>query len=214
MQHHVKQLKSKPLSWSAIASWQFNKEQWARKYLHGIIEEGNAKMNYGKEIGEKLATDPAYLPEVLRYNTFEHYLSGQVSGIPIHGYLDSFDSITHSFNEYKTSSNLNRWNQKSANEHGQLDFYYLLIYLNYKKKPEEINCHLCYIPVQETVDFTTEPFTTKMEVTPGAKVQVFPVKKSMKDILSFAKYLKETYQAMERYALHLSEDRFIITLEP
>ena len=213
MKYHVKKLKDRPLSWSSIASWEFNKDSWTRKYLYGIVEESNDKMTFGKVIGEKIATDPTYLPDLPRYEKFEHKLEGKISDIPLLGYLDSFDSKTCNFLEYKSSSNEKRWHQKSAEKHGQLDFYFLLIYLNYQKKPEEVSCHLHYIPVQETVDFTTEPFTTKMEVTPDALIQSFPVKKTMKDILSFAKYLKDTYAAMERHALHLSEDMFIIIEE-
>jgi hypothetical protein len=174
------------------------------------VDEGNAKMAYGKDIGEKLATDPTFLPEVKRYKVFEQRLTATISGVPLVGYLDSFCPDTFCFQEYKTSSNIKKWNKKSADKHGQLDFYYLLIYLNHRKKPEDLDCHLWYIPVEEVVDFTTDPFTVNMEINKNIPIQSFHVKKTMSDILSFAKFIIKTYKEMEEYALAINEERFII----
>lgn len=192
MKLHVDRLKSKPLSWSAISSWEYNKDQWARKYLDNIIDPPNNQMEFGNEIGRRLAEDPTFLPEVKRHKIFEKKLEGKIGDICLIGFFDSFCPDKKHFFEYKTSSNDDKWTQKSCEKHGQLDFYYLLIWLNYGIPPEEIETELFYIPVEEGQDF-------KMKLS-ERPIKSFKVKKTTKDILKFGKYIKDTYKQMEAFA--------------
>lgn len=192
MKKHVLKLKSKPLSWSSLSSWDYDKNQWARKYLDGISDPPNSQMLFGNEIGNKIANDPTFLPEVLRYKQFEKGLGGKIGDIELIGFLDSFCPKHKYFKEYKTSSNTKRWTKKTTNEHGQLDFYYLLIWLNYSVAPENIDCELFYIPVEEGQDF-------RMKLS-DAPIQSFKVKKTVLDILKFGKFIQKTYKEMEIFA--------------
>lgn len=183
--------KTRPLSWSCIASWEYNKEQWYRKYVLNEVQQSNQLMDFGKVVGERLASDPTFLPEVPRYKHFEKKLEGKIGDIYIIGYFDSFCPDTKHFREYKTSSNVKKWNKKTAQDHGQMAFYRLLIWLNYMKRPEEVNGSLHYIPVEETNDFSM-----KLSTSP---VQHFETKHSTLDILNFGKYLQQTYKDMVKY---------------
>lgn len=184
--------KTRPLSWSAISSFEYDPEQWYRKYVLNEVQPSNPAMEFGKVIGEKLATDPSFLPIVPRYKHFEKKLEGKIGEILLLGYLDSFDPDGKHILEYKTSSNAKKWTKKSVMEHGQLDFYYLLCWLNYQIPPENIKCHLVYIPVEEGNDFAM-----KLSTRP---CQVFEVKKTVQDILKFGAYIKKVYNEMIRYA--------------
>ena len=186
--------KKRKVSWSQIASWEYDKEQWFSKYVLGIGQESNAQMEFGRVIGEKLASDPSFLPEVLRYEVFEKEFNTRLSNFVITGYLDSYCPNTHNFYEYKTSSNPNKWNQKSVNNHGQLLFYKALIYLCEKVRPEDIKCKLFYIPVNQSGSF-------EMEITKNSKIQSFDLNNTTTmEVLKFLNYIKRTRKEMESYA--------------
>src|SRR3990167_2225728 len=140
-------LAKRPLSWSAISSFQYSPGQWYAKYILGHKEPESEAMKFGKKIGEKLSSDASFLPEVLRYKVFEKELGGRIGDIPLVGFLDGFQEKPMAFVEYKTSGNTKKWTSKSVASHGQLDFYFFLLWLNYKVPPEKIKCNLVYIPV-------------------------------------------------------------------
>jgi len=140
-------------------------------------------MGLGKVVGENLATDPTFLPEVPRYPVFEQKLEGKLGRIPLIGYLDSFDPDTKNFYEYKTSANPKRWTHKTANQHGQLLFYSYLIWYNYKMTPQS---HLTYIPVVD-LQVAGTPIT-------------YPVRHSFTEVLVFMKGVKSQYAEMIKYA--------------
>lgn len=186
--------KKRKFSWSQLACWIYDKEQWYSKYILGEEQETNAQMLYGNVIGTKLASDPSFLPQVLRYDTFEKSFDAKLGDFMITGFLDSYCSTTHNFYEYKTSSNPNKWNQKSVNSHGQLLFYKALIYLCEKIRPENIKCKLFYIPVNQNGSF-------EMELTKNAKIQSFDFNNTTTiEVLKFLNYIKKTHKEMEVYA--------------
>lgn len=183
--------KNRPLSWSQLSSFQYSPEQWHRKYVLNEKPEENEAMRFGKKIGERLASDPTFLPEVKRYPVFEKKLLGHIGNIDMIGFLDSFDPETKHFLEYKTSHNKNKWTQKSAGEHGQLLMYKFLIWVNYQIPPEDIKSTLWYIPVEETGSFEL--------VLSKEPVQFFEVKHSSVDVLNFATLIKKTVKEMELF---------------
>jgi|SRR3990167_3464973 len=180
----------RPLSWSQISSFEWNPEDWYSRYILGEKQAETGPLIFGKKIGERLATDLAFLPEVPRYKHMEKKFIGKIGDIELIGFLDSFCPNTLSILEFKTSSNKNRWNQKKAEEHGQLSFYCLLVWLNHGKLPEK--CHLCYLPCRETGSFD-------IELT-GEPVQIFEVKKTAVDVLKFGNYIKDVRKKMIKYA--------------
>src|SRR6202000_2496265 len=108
-----------------------------------------------------------------------------VGKINILGYLDAFQESPCNFLEFKTSSNTKRWTQKTAEDHGQMLFYFALIWLNYAIPPEKISARLVYIPCRENGGFEIE--------LSDDPVQIFEVKKTSVDVLNFLNEIKDTY---------------------
>lgn len=183
---------NKPLSWSSIASFQYNKESWYKKYILKEKQEDSEQMLFGKAVGSALANDKNFLPEVPRYSVFEKELKAKIGDIKLIGYLDSFDPETKAFIEYKTSSNKKKWTKKTAQEHGQILLYLFLIWKNYGIPPENVDVSLIYIPVNDKGDFS-------MEISPDEEIQIFEVNHTTVEVLRFAQFIKDIYKEMQLY---------------
>ncbi len=183
----------RPLSWSSMESFRWDPEKWYDKYILNEVQSSNAGMDFGKVIGNEIANNPEFLKDLPRFDVFEKKLEALIEDVRLIGFLDSFDSKTKDFIEYKTSANVNKWTQKSAEEHGQILFYLFLIWKNYGIPPEKIKVKLVYIPVSENNDFS-------MSLTDGGKIQVFDVKHTTLDVLQFAGHIKKTISAMRAFA--------------
>lgn len=189
--------KSRPLSWSAISSFEYDKEQWYRKYVLGERDEENAEMRFGKKIGERWASDPTYLPSVSRLNVFEHPFKVMFGKIPMIGFADNFCTETNArLKELKTG--VKAWDQKRANEHGQIDMYLLMNYITNKVDPSTVECELVWLPTKrkESGDFKVEIDFRDDPVVP----QVFRTKRTMAQILAFGARINRVYGEMEAYA--------------
>lgn len=188
-------LKKRPLSWSAISSFEYDPEQWYDRYIRAIVEEPSEEMKFGKLIGERLASDAAFLPHVPRYKEFEYELRQALGKIPMIGFIDSYEP--HRFTsgpavyEYKTG--VKPWDQKRADEHGQISMYLLMLYLQHKLKPEDVKCHVLWMPTMKTGDF-------KIQFADENDVRIFETRRSMVDILAFGQRIKQTVRAMELFA--------------
>lgn len=189
--------KSRPLSWSAISSFKYDKEQWYKKYVLGIQEPENAEMRFGKLIGDKLAKDPTFLPSVPRLNTFEHPFRVVFNGIPLVGYADSFCTETKKkMKEYKTG--VKKWDQKRADEHGQIDMYLLMHFITEKIRPEEMDVELIWLPTKRVEG---GDFNVSITFVEPVQPQIFKTKRSMADVLNFGTDIIRTYKEMEAFAL-------------
>ncbi len=195
-----------PLSWSSLSAFAWNRRDWYKKYLLGERQPDTPPLIFGKQVGYKLQHDPTFLTEVPRLPIFEKKLTGKLGDINLVGYLDAFSDNPMSFMEYKTSSNDTRWSQKKAEEHGQMMFYFLLIWLNYQIPPEEIEAALVYIPCRENGAFD-------IELT-GDPAQVFPVKKTIPDLIKFGEFVKKTYANMQKYVESYPHPLPVDTFQP
>lgn len=182
----------RPLSWSCISSFRYNKEEWYNKYILGIPPPENAAMKFGKEVGEKLSTDPNYLPEVPRAQIYEYELKFKINGTPCVGYIDSYTPHDLLL-EYKTAGKA--WTQDRADEHGQLSLYALGLYTLHKVKPEQLTIKLVSMATEQRQDFT-------VGFVPDMKPEVFEVKLTMKDILMFGVEINKVIKEMESYVLN------------
>lgn len=182
----------RPLSWSALSSWSYSKEQWYDRYILGKKDAPNAAMLFGKETGERLAADPLFLPQVPRYPVFEKELRGRIGDIFLIGFLDAYNPSNHAFYEYKTSAGKDKWTQKSADKHDQLLMYKLLLYQNHKILPEQISSVLISISARENGDFT-------LSVDENRPVKEFKVAHTVEQMLVFAASIKQTYKEMGEY---------------
>lgn len=186
----------RPLSWSAISSFRYDPEQWYAKYIMGEPTIENEEMRFGKKIGKKLETDPTFMPEIPRHCKMEHPFHVKYNGMDLVGYCDSFCTKTNKkLLEYKTGKHgAYEWNRKKVNEHGQLTMYCLMNYITNKVRPEDMEIELIWMPTKKTEDGN---FEVKIEF--DGPIQRFKAKRTMRDILKFAKEIDETVRDMELY---------------
>lgn len=180
----------RPLSWSAKSSFDYDPEQWYRKYILNEKQEENAWMRFGKEVGERLANDPNYLPNVPRGSKYEHELRCNISGVPCIGFIDSYTKEVILL-EYKTGEK--PWTQQRANNHGQLKFYALMLYLIDGINPKDLTIRLVSMQTKLNADFTVS-FVENMEP------KIFDVKLTLIDCLKFGAEILQTVKKMEEYA--------------
>lgn len=186
--------KQRPLSWSAISSFEYDPEQWYKKYVLGEEQKLSAEMIFGKKIGKRLETDPTFLPQIPRHSKMEHAFNVMFGEIPLVGYADSFCDVTNKrLLEFKTGKK--EWDQKRVDEHGQLTMYCLMNYITNKINPEDMDIQLIWMPTRETGSFDIE-FIEPIE----KNIKVFNTKRSMVQMLSFAAKIKRIYKEMEDYA--------------
>ena len=183
-------LKNRPLSWSAISSFEYDKEQWARKYLDNIKEPPNPAMIFGSMVGESIAQGNSPIP-VTRLSHFEYKLEATLNKIPLIGYVDSYEPHTKLL-EYKTSQKDTTWSQKKVDEHGQLTFYALMLFLQHGINPKDIHFRLEYIPVRQKNDFIFE--------WTGQAPTGWDTKRSLQDILKFGNYVVSVVADMKAFA--------------
>ena len=188
---------NRAFSWSQITSFDYSPEQWFKRYFMAdeeFIE--TEEMRFGKIIGERLASDPKFLPEVPRLSKFEHPFNVMFGKIPLVGYADSFcDKTNKKLYEYKTG--VKKWDQKRADEHGQIDMYLLMNYITNKIRPEEMQVKLVWLPTKRKED---GDFKVTIDFVDGMKPQIFSTKRTMQDILNFGARLNRVHKEMEDYA--------------
>lgn len=181
----------RPLSWSAISSFEYDKEQWYRNYVLGDRDPATKEMMFGSKIGIKIAKDKKFIPDLSRGKIFEYKLSGKLKGIPLIGYADSY--TPHCLlDEYKTGKKA--WDQERADDHGQIDMYLLLLNLMHRVKPENIKCAIHWLPTIENGAF--EIVFRDSPVKPVS----FHTTRDMVQILKFGQRIERTYKAMQIYA--------------
>lgn len=193
----IEKFLKRPLSWSSISSFRYNPDEWYEKYINGKSGRNTGPIVFGKNVGERLATEQDFLPEVPRLKEYEHELCVKIGKIQCIGFLDNFDLDNRAFSEFKTGK---RWTQDKANKHGQIDMYCCLIYLKYGIKPEELDIKLIWMPTEEQQDFRTD-FIKDM------KPVIFPIKKTMRDILSFMAEIQIIHVQMQEFILSKTVDK-------
>lgn len=180
--------KERPISWSSISSFEWNKEQWYQSYILGK-RTSSPEMEFGSMIDKKIQNDPLFMPALPRYPLMQHKLTGAFSKIPLVGLPDGLCLDTFQLADYKTGKK--PWDQKRADETGQLTMYLLLIYLSLKIKPEEFTCFIHWLPTQDSGKFEISLV--------GEEVKTFETKRTMKEILVFGSRIIKTVNAMEAY---------------
>lgn len=185
--------KTRPLSWSAISSFEYDPEQWYRKYVLNQKDDETKEMMFGKALATALEKGTCDIPDLVKKlpHTKEHPFKVMFGKIPLIGFADDFDNKTFtSLNEVKTGKK--PWTQKRVDEHGQFDMYLLMNYITNKVKPEDVDCMLHWLPTQENGDFSisfVNPIT----------VYSFSTKRTMQDILNFGSKINTIYKEMEKY---------------
>ncbi len=192
----------RPLSWSAISSFKWNKQQWYRKYVLKEIPEITPELEFGKAVDLKIQEDPTYLPAIVRYPVMQHEMRTVYDGIPLLGFSDTFrpaDSKQElrgfavtppAVRDYKTGKK--PWTQARADETGQLTMYLGMLYLMDGMRPEDVECYIDWMP--------THIVEGKIAFIKEGDVHTFKTKRSMKQVLEFFQLIKDTWAEMEEYA--------------
>ena len=181
----------RPLSWSALSSFEWSAEQWYDNYILNI-KQSSPEMTFGSMVDKKLQDDPNYLPHVPRYQHMQHKMKAVFDGIPIIGVPDGLDYDPYKLSDYKTGKN--PWTQKKADETGQLTFYALLLYLTEGLRPEVWDMAIHWLPTAYQSDFTIG-----FRNSTDPELITFPTKRTMLDILKFGQRIKDTVSLMQRY---------------
>lgn len=183
-------LKKRPLSWSAISSFEWDKEQWYKRYVLGEKDPESREMLFGKALATSIEKGQPLAPVTI-IGKAEHPFKVTFNGIPLIGFADNFCLNTYrKLGEYKSGKKA--WDQKRVDEHGQLTMYMLMNYITNKVQPEEVDCFLEWVPTEETEDFDikfVEPIT----------VHHFNTKRTMRDIIMFGDRINKTVNAMQEY---------------
>ena len=203
MEEKILKWKKRVFSWSQMSSFEFDKEQWYKKYILGEAQKVSAEMDFGKEIGEKLASDPSFMPEVPRQKHMEYGIFVNLGDVGLVGYFDSFEDIpgggVYPLHEYKTGKK--PWDQKRADNHGQITFYCLLLWLAKKINPRDVLPRIHWMPTEEK-DQSFKDFMDgkrNIEFTKNVKPLTFETKRTMRDVLMFGARINQTIKEMEDY---------------
>ena len=188
--------KDRPLSWSAISTFEWNPEDWYQRYVLNIQSDKTAELEFGSVTGKRLETDKTYLTMIKRHSKMEHEFKCPFPPVKagLIGYADSFcDKTFKKLNEYKTGKK--PWDQKRADEHGQLTMYCLMNYVINKIKPENVEIELFWMPTKDNGDFSIS-FIEPIE----KHIKSFKTKRTMMDIIQFGRRIINVYKQMEQYA--------------
>lgn len=197
-------LKTRPMSWSQLSAFEYNKGDWYKKYIQGIQPKSNPEMVFGKALAHSIEDGRPLAPVTIlpkcEYK-FEFTHNGKKDGIPCIGFADGFDPESkRKLCEYK--SGVKAWDHGRVRLHGQIDFYLLGNYILHKVKPEEVECFLQWIPTKKIYKTKTglgnKEYTIEFATDPPA-VHTFPTARTMTDILLFGERIERTVKAMDEY---------------
>jgi len=189
--------KDRPLSWSAISAFEWNPSQWYKKYVLGELPEETPELKFGKMIDQRIQDDPHFLPGLIRGPILQHEMRTIWKDIPLLGFADSYwppSSRTKgalSVRDYKTGRK--EWDQKRADETGQLTMYLFMLYLMDKSiKVADAELYIDWLP--------THIKDGQIALVEPVKIHTFETRRTMTEILKFGQRILDVYAKMEEYA--------------
>ena len=190
-------------SWSQLNMWETSPKQYEKRYIFGEQIPINNAMRFGKTVSEALETeqtdDPvmqALIDLAPKFNKAEHEIRvvhKMINGnVELFGIVDSFNTKTKHFREYKTGKN--GWTQAMVDKFGQITFYNYMLYLQHGKIPEK-----CYLDW-----FETEHDYGQVKLT--GRIETFETSRNMLQILEMgARISKAVKNISKLYAEHLPQ---------
>lgn len=188
-------LKTRPLSWSAMSSFEYDPMQWYDNYIKGNKQAPSAEMLFGKKFADSCEARKPLAP-VTMLSKMEQGFKVVFNGIPMVGFADTFDHVgKKKIGEYKTSKKI--WTQKQVDQHGQITMYALFNYITSKIRPEDCRFFLECVQTEQAGDYSIRFVLPPNSKVP--KVYHFDTKRTMKDVLDFGVRINKTVQAMEDF---------------
>lgn len=193
-------LQTRPFSWSAMSSWDWDKEQWYQKYMLGIKSPDSPELLFGKKFADSCEIRRPLAPVTL-LSVVEHEFRFRLGDVPMIGYADTFDKETRNHTgEFKTG--VKPWDQKRVDQHGQITMYALGNYLITKRKPEECTFFLEWIPTMKVPRKNNDYSGFDYDIAFRDKVPTpvhFETKRTTREALEFGVRVKNMLREMELY---------------
>ncbi len=170
------------------------------------------ELEFGSMVDEKIQKDKKFIPELVRYPIMQHEMRCELNGIKLVGIADTYRPIgieaipkrkigdmnigfdfKPGLRDYKTGRV--KWDQKRANETGQLTMYCFLLWQIEKIRPEDVELWIDWLPTHTKdgkIEFLENP----------VKPISFRTKRTMKEVLEFGRYIMEVHSEMYQYAMN------------
>lgn len=188
-------------SWSQLSSWEYDPEQWYRSYILGE-KQSSIQMSFGSFVDNKLQTDPTFLPIVERYPIMQHEMRAIFRGVRLVGFADGYDPRLWRLKDDKTGVAI--WDQKRADETGQITMYLFLLYAIEKIKPENMRSFISWLPTKQVRSAGSglrnrDDFKIEFRDDPVVPV-IIETRRTMKDLAEFGTRIMKARAAMLLYA--------------
>lgn len=117
------------LSSSACDLWERNPQDFREKYFLGQPGFSTPYTKFGKWFADDIEKHPEKYPNIPKGSIAEFPVKWVIEGVPVVGYLDSFDPSDKKIFEYKTSIQPSQsgWTQVKVRKWKQLPFYAMCI---------------------------------------------------------------------------------------
>lgn len=149
------------ISWSQLVLWEKDPEEYMRIYFYGGESRRSKYMDFGSEVADDAENGSSARETVKAINMLlptypkaEHKIYASIKTphgiLNVHGRLDQFKPKPLAFRERKTGTVA--WTQAKVDRHGQIDYYYMLIYLDTGKLPESASLDWAQTRVNEDGD--------------------------------------------------------------
>ena len=181
----------RPLSYSSINSFEYNKERWYETYILGK-RQSSRQLTFGSKIDLMLQNDPNFLPQIPRDGLLQHEMVVSFNGIKLIGKPDFINLEKYILRDFKTG--VVKWDKKRADETDQLTMYLFIVYIKYKIPPENFKCYIDWMPTEESGDFEIR-FVEPIE----QNIQQIETSRTMQDIAKFGVKIKKIIKEMEKY---------------
>ena len=205
IEKYITRWKNRPYSWSQHSSFDWDKEQWFYHYVMGKKQtepsDFQVQMDFGKEVDESIESGEKPMAIVPKQESMQLEIVVSIKGkkksddFMCIGKLDSGSVTEKAIEEYKTTNNPKKWNQKSVDNHKQLTMYVTLLYIGHGIKPETVKIRLHDIRVAEGSDFAwyvvDEPPHT------------YNTQRTLTDVLMFIAEMRKRRIEMEKYARNM-----------
>lgn len=193
------------LSYSQYMLWNSDPERYKAQYFDGR-DTGytNSGQTYGKIVADALEanretgdllTDAAMLL-LPKYDVADKQIDAEFKEkggrwLRVIAKPDSFNSMTHEFMEFKTWKGKNPWTQTKAQNHIQMIWYAVVIWLKHGTMLD--HAHLAWIETEDTDE----------GIKPTGRVDTFEVTFKPEDYYQFqAKMLKTAHEIEQAWAAH------------
>lgn len=205
---HKYNLPKSYLSYSAAMLFLKDKQAYRDRYYLNKPGFTSIFTVFGKGFAERLERNDPTLAHIEKYSKPEYDIKCEIDGVPIRGFIDSYDPEKKAFLEYKTSIT-DMWCEESVKKHLQLDFYSMVIEYLFGEVQEE--CKLIWIGTQwknNIIEYRGHKFQGAKELELTGQVEVFPRVVTKEERLAVRQlFAKIAQEISDDYTAWLSQNK-------